>query len=74
MMATTIMISTSVKPALRRPLFVFICLLFVHAVELNVRRIIMNDILVPLLPDATAMPDTLAMMKPNALNCPYGLC
>ena len=41
MMATTIMISTRVKPALRRFLFSFIFdFLFVDAVELRSRRVI----------------------------------
>ena len=40
MMATTIMISTRVNPALRDVLFVFIFLIFVCAVELSVRRVI----------------------------------
>lgn len=39
MMATTIMISTRVKPALWMRLFVFICLLSVRAVEHSVRRV-----------------------------------
>jgi hypothetical protein len=64
-----------VKPALCTDLFVFICLLFVRAVEHSVRRvIIIMTILVPLLPDATAMGDTLAMLKPNALKRVYSFC